>query len=59
MKDRAKYDNKKKRIAEDAAEVLENRWPGFKSKIEMTDVPTPMTYVRYTDNWQGPRMGGI
>ena len=32
---------------------FEKRWPGFKSKIEMTDVPTPMTYVRYTDNWQG------
>ena len=53
IKDRARYDNEKKRIAEETADALEKRWPGFKSKIEMTDVPTPMTYVRYTDNWQG------
>jgi phytoene dehydrogenase-like protein len=53
IKDRAKYDGEKKRIAEETAGALEKRWPGFKSKIEMTDVPTPMTYVRYTDNWQG------
>ena len=53
IKDRVKYDNEKKRIAEETADALEKKWPGFKSKIEMTDVPTPMTYVRYTDNWQG------
>ena len=53
IKDRVKYDNEKKRIAEETADALERRWPGFKSKIEMTDVPTPMTYVKYTGNWQG------
>ncbi|KPK62016.1 hypothetical protein AMJ83_11775 [candidate division WOR_3 bacterium SM23_42] len=53
IKDRDKYDNEKKRIAEETADALEKRWPGFKSKIEVVDVPTPMTYVRYTDNWQG------
>ncbi len=53
IKERVKYDNEKKRIAEETANALEKRWPGFKSKIEMIDVPTPMTYVRYTDNWQG------
>ena len=53
IKDRARYDSEKKRIADETADVLEKRWPGFKSKIEVVDVPTPMTYVRYTDNWQG------
>lgn len=53
LKNRAKYDNEKNRIAEETADALEKRWPGFRSKIEITDVPTPMTYVRYTDNWQG------
>jgi phytoene dehydrogenase-like protein len=52
-KDRPKYEAEKKRIAEETAEALEKRWPGFKSKIEVVDVPTPMTYVRYTGNWQG------
>jgi phytoene dehydrogenase-like protein len=53
IKDRAKYDAEKKRIAEETTDALEKKWPGFKSKIEVIDVPTPMTYVRYTDNWQG------
>jgi phytoene dehydrogenase-like protein len=53
IKDRAKYEEEKRRIAEETADALEKRWPGFKSKIEVTDVPTPMTYVRYTGNWQG------
>lgn len=53
IRDRAKYDAEKKRIADETAEALDARWPGFKSKIEMIDVPTPMTYKRYTGNWLG------
>lgn len=53
IKDRKKYDAEKTRIANDTADALDKQWPGFKSKIEMTDVPTPMTYKRYTGNWQG------
>ena len=53
IRDRAKYDAEKKRIADETADVLEAIWPGFKSKIEMIDVPTPMTYKRYTGNWLG------
>lgn len=53
IKDHVRYEEEKKRIAEETASALEKRWPGFKSKIEVTDVPTPMTYVRYTGNWQG------
>jgi len=51
--DRSAYEAEKKRIAEITADELEKKWPGFKSAIEVTDVPTPMTYVRYTGNWQG------
>ncbi|NPV83165.1 MAG: NAD(P)/FAD-dependent oxidoreductase [Candidatus Aminicenantes bacterium] len=52
-RDRPRYEAEKKRIAEETAAALETRWPGFRSKIEVVDVPTPMTYVRYTGNWQG------
>jgi phytoene dehydrogenase-like protein len=31
----------------------EHRWPGFTSQIEVVDVATPTTYVRYTGNWRG------
>ncbi|MBN1464853.1 NAD(P)/FAD-dependent oxidoreductase [candidate division KSB1 bacterium] len=52
-KDRIAYEAEKARIAEETADALEKRWPGFRSRIEMTDVPTPVTYARYTSNWQG------
>jgi phytoene dehydrogenase-like protein len=53
IKDRPAYNAEKKRIAEITADELEKKWPGFKSNIEVADVPTPMTYVHYTGNWQG------
>jgi phytoene dehydrogenase-like protein len=51
--DRGKYEMEKKRIAEQTADALEAKWPGFKAKIEMVDVTSPMTYERYTGNWLG------
>jgi phytoene dehydrogenase-like protein len=32
---------------------LDRRWPGFASAVEVVDVPTPLTYSRYTGNWKG------
>ncbi|GEM_PF-4728349 len=50
------YQDEKERIAAVFADELERKYPGFKSAIEMTDVVTPMTYVRYTGNWKGAFM---
>jgi len=52
-KDRTRYEEEKKRIAEETIRVLDRRWPGFARQVEVVDVPTPLTYVRYTGNWQG------
>ncbi len=52
-RDRAAYEAEKKRIAEATIAELDRRWPGFASRVEVVDVPTPATYVRYTGNWQG------
>ena len=52
-RDRAAYEAEKKRIAGATIDALDKRWPGFASQIEVVDVPTPATYVRYTGNWQG------
>jgi len=52
-RDRPAYEAEKKRIAEATIAALERRWPGFASQVEVVDVPTPATYVRYTGNWQG------
>jgi phytoene dehydrogenase-like protein len=51
-RDRDRYEQEKKRIADLTIAELDKRWPGFASQIEVVDVPTPATYVRYTGNWQ-------
>jgi phytoene dehydrogenase-like protein len=58
-RDKKAYKEEKKHIAETIAGILENKYPGFKSSVEMTDVVTPMTYVRYTGNWKGSFMTWI
>lgn len=55
-RNKMEYGGEKDRIADFMADFLEKKYPGFKSSIEMTDVATPMTYVRYTGNWQGKFM---
>jgi phytoene dehydrogenase-like protein len=52
-RERVRYEEEKKRIAEYTITELDRRWPGFASQIEVVDVPTPATYVRYTGNWHG------
>lgn len=52
-RDRTLYEEEKKRIADLTIAELDKRWPGFASHVEVVDVPTPVTYVRYTGNWQG------
>ena len=52
-RDRAQYEDEKHRIADVTIAALDKRWPGFASRIEVVDVATPMTYVRYTGNWKG------
>jgi phytoene dehydrogenase-like protein len=52
-RDRVRYEEEKKRIADVTIAELDKRWPGFASQVEVVDVPTPATYVRYTGNWRG------
>jgi phytoene dehydrogenase-like protein len=51
--DREAYAAEKRRITELTLKALEQRWPGISADVEVVDVPTPATYVRYTGNWQG------
>jgi phytoene dehydrogenase-like protein len=51
--DRERYEAEKKRLAEASIAALDERWPGIASQVEVVDVPTPVTYERYTGNWQG------
>jgi phytoene dehydrogenase-like protein len=51
-KDRPRYEAEKEHIADMTITELDRRWPGFRAQVEVVDVPTPATYVRYTGNWQ-------
>jgi phytoene dehydrogenase-like protein len=54
--DKSAYKAEKERIAKIVSEELEKKYPGFISSIEVTDVLSPMTYVRYTGNYRGSYM---
>lgn len=56
-KDRAAYKAEKERIADMLEVVLEKRFPGILKLVEMRDVATPMTWVRYTANWKASYEG--
>ncbi len=40
-------------------DCLETIHPGVKSKIEVMDVATPLSYERYTGNWKGSSCGWL
>jgi phytoene dehydrogenase-like protein len=40
-------------------ELLEQRFPGISSQVEMVDVATPITFEQYTGNWQGSFEGWL
>lgn len=46
------YQLEKERILKTSIEQLEIIFPGISSKIEVTDVATPYTTIRYTKNWK-------
>lgn len=50
---REEYDAEKQRIALEVIDRLEEVIPGIKDAVEMADVATPLTFERYTGNWQG------
>jgi phytoene dehydrogenase-like protein len=57
LTDRERYDAEKQRIALEVINRLDQRFPGLASQVEMADVATPMTYERYTGNWQASYEG--
>jgi phytoene dehydrogenase-like protein len=53
------YEAEKHRVAEAVIGVLETRLPGIRQAIEVVDVSTPATVIRYTGNWQGSMEGWL
>ena len=55
--DKDMYGQEKERIAKEVIQCLEKRFGNIESNVEVCDVATPATYVRYTNNWKGSVMG--
>jgi phytoene dehydrogenase-like protein len=56
-KDSERYKAEKKQIVDTVVTLLNKRFPGLSNQLEMSDVATPMTWVRYTGNWKGAYEG--
>lgn len=57
--DPARYQDAKQLVAEAVIGVLERVVPGVRAAIEVVDVATPATVMRYTGNWQGSMEGWL
>lgn len=55
--DKKKYNQEKKRIADEMTDILEKKFGNIKSHVEVSDVSTPATVIRYTNNWKGSLEG--
>lgn len=54
-RDEKRYRAAKHRIADSVIELLEPRFPNLRRQVEVVDVATPMTTLRYTGNAHGYR----
>jgi phytoene dehydrogenase-like protein len=59
LADRAGYEAEKRRIAGEVRAVFEKRFPKAAGQIEVVDVATPATVIRYTGNWRGSMEGWL
>ncbi|MFH0843457.1 MAG: NAD(P)/FAD-dependent oxidoreductase [Bacteroidota bacterium] len=58
-RDETAYRAKKEEIARILINHLDKRFPGIASQVEVVDIATPMTFKRYTGNWQGSFEGWL
>ena len=57
--DPTRYQAEKQRVAEAVIAILERMVPDVRKSIEVTDVSTPATIIRYTGNWKGSMEGWL
>ena len=55
--DKNKYKAAKQEVVGKLIGLLNQRFPGIAAQIEMCDVATPVTFLRYTGNWQASIQG--
>lgn len=58
-RDRDRYHTEKARVADMVVQALDRAHPGLRVGIEVTDVSTPATVIRFTGNWRGSMEGWL
>jgi phytoene dehydrogenase-like protein len=53
------YDMEQLQVADQVLGFLEQRYPGLREAVVVKDVATPLSYERYTGNWQGATCGWL
>jgi phytoene dehydrogenase-like protein len=53
------YDTEQTQVSDIALDYLDKWHPGLRQQIEFTDEATPLSYERYTGNWQGSTCGWL
>lgn len=56
---RRTYDIEQIQVEHQVIDLLEDFFPGLRDQIELTDVATPLSYERFTGNWQGSACGWL
>jgi len=54
-----RYREAKDEVTEGVIDVLDKKLGGIRQNIDMVDVATPATYIRYTGNWRGSTQGWV
>ncbi len=58
-KERVKYREEKMIFLERVKKILSEKIEGFYAHLEVEDMSTPATYLRYTNNWLGSTQGWL
>jgi phytoene dehydrogenase-like protein len=56
---RALYDSEQSQVSDIVIDFLEKLYPGIRAQVEVIDEATPLSYERYTGNWQGSSCGWL
>ena len=57
--DRAAYEAEKAETAKRIIEAVDGLVPGFAASVELIDVATPCSFLRFTNNWHGSYEGWL
>lgn len=55
--DLSAYLSQKQQLADNVIGILERRIPGIRNDVEVIDIATPASIIRYTGNWKGSMEG--